>query len=232
MIDKSTSIRLGPVRFGTLRRLLVAFVASGLTVGLLSACLSNPRQQSLPQASDFIESPSIHSHAVRFTPYDATLSEAEQIRLTGFVLGVRPEDADRVTVSGGGLLAEPRVAVVAAALAEAGVFVAERQPVATEHPTVVIAVHREALIPVRCQPGSVPSFNDGRPLAPPGCANDLALARMVADPADLTHGRGVGPADGVGSVLAIGRYRTDGGGILAQRRGLIIYGATEGAGGE
>lgn len=210
-------------------RALVRTVAVGLALGL-SACLSTPHQQSMPQASDFIESPSVHNHAVRFSPYDVVLTEAERVRLAGFVLSVRPDEADRVTVSGGGLLAQERVATVAGALGEAGVFVAERRPQPGDHPTVVVAVHRETLIPVRCQPGPVPLFDTLRPIAPPGCANDLALARMIADPADLTHGRSMGAADGPGSVLAIDRYRTDTGGILAERRALIVYGATEGAG--
>ncbi len=219
MIDRLFSLRLPRISF--------AGLAAVLTLGL-AACLSTPHQQPVPFASDFIESPTVHSHAVRFVPYDTALSEVEHVRLTGFVLGVRPDQADRVIVSGGGALAEPRVAAVAGALGEAGVFVAERRPVAGDHPTVVVTVERESLIPVRCQPGAVPLFSDYRMAPPPGCANDLALARMIANPDDLTHGREVGPADGTGSVMAVGRYRADTGGILAQRRPLIVYGSTEG----
>lgn len=40
-----------------------------------------------------------------------------------------------------------------------------------------------------------------------GCATASNLARMVADPADLAHGRELGPADGVREADAFRRYR-------------------------
>jgi pilus assembly protein CpaD len=40
-----------------------------------------------------------------------------------------------------------------------------------------------------------------------GCATRANLARMVADPADLVHGRALGPADGIREADAIRRYR-------------------------
>ena len=58
-----------------------------------------------------------------------------------------------------------------------------------------------------CQPVDVAPGR--RPIAPmaDGCWNEANLARMVADPRDLTRGRGLGPADGSREALAVEKYR-------------------------
>lgn len=199
----------------------------------LGACLPTPHQQSMPLAADFITAPTQHSHEVVFALDEVALSEAEQMELTSFVLGVRPRPDDRVSLSGGGLRADQRFDVVTRALAADGVGVDDILPEPDGARAVTVTVRRETIIPVRCQPGGVPLYDTLRPVTPPGCAIDVNLARMVANPDDLTHGRTVGAADGQGSVLAIDRYRTDQAPApLSDRRPLIAVGTGSGGGSE
>jgi pilus assembly protein CpaD len=48
----------------------------------------------------------------------------------------------------------------------------------------------------------------GRPDLNIGCANEINLGLMVADPNDLVRGRPLAPADAERSALAIQKYRT------------------------
>jgi pilus biogenesis lipoprotein CpaD len=50
---------------------------------------------------------------------------------------------------------------------------------------------------------------NGRPSISFGCATYTNLAAMVADPADLESGRGLGPTDGSSMDAAIERYQND-----------------------
>ena len=49
----------------------------------------------------------------------------------------------------------------------------------------------------------------GRPNMAIGCANEINLGLMVADPNDLVRGRPLAPADAERSALAVQKYRTD-----------------------
>jgi pilus biogenesis lipoprotein CpaD len=76
----------------------------------------------------------------------------------------------------------------------------------------VLAVFHLAAVAPDCASMVTPSETinqDGRPSISFGCATYTNLAAMVADPADLESGRGLGPADTSSMDAAIDRYQND-----------------------
>ena len=64
-------------------------------------------------------------------------------------------------------------------------------------------------MPTVCMPAAVPGYSDTAMVPPPGCANAINLARMIANPGDLYVGADPGAADGNAMVSAVERYRND-----------------------
>ena len=54
-----------------------------------------------------------------------------------------------------------------------------------------------------------PAALDNMPQPQIGCANQRNLALSIADPADLLHGKKLGPADAVRNAAGVQRYRED-----------------------
>lgn len=147
------------------------------------------------------------SHAVRFVPGGAGPAPGEPARLEAFLDAVRPRPADRVTLAATAPAAAARLGLLRAALAARGLEADAAVPVAAGGDVGVISVERPVVLPAACLADGGQAVPDGGMLPGPGCANALNLARMVADPADLLHGRPAGPADGAAAVRAIERYR-------------------------
>lgn len=79
------------------------------------------------------------------------------------------------------------------------------------------AGNRSATLPNLCQ--SQPD-DEGLITLPPGCANDLNLQLMVANPQDLTRGQEMGPARAA-PVANAARERLDDRGRANERRALL-----------
>ncbi|OLO05854.1 MULTISPECIES: hypothetical protein [Salinicola] len=80
-----------------------------------------------------------------------------------------------------------------------------------------VTVGQMATLPNLCQ--SQPE-DEGLITLPPGCANDLNLQLMVADPRDLTHGRDMGPAM-AGPVAKAASERLDDRARANERRAML-----------
>jgi pilus assembly protein CpaD len=102
--------------------------------------------------------------------------------------------------------------------------------------TVLVSIDRYVVTTPRCPDfsKSTESNYTNTPDSNFGCANAQNLGVMVADPADLTRGRDLGPQDGPQSVLAIQRYRVGkvtplGGGGSTSSGGATSGGGSSGA---
>lgn len=177
-------------------------------------------------------------HSVRFETDKDVVTAAEAARLRAFLAGTMPlAGRESVLIEGHAderasdlynlELAARRAQSVRRQLAAAGipddvmhtVAYGEAVPVDATSSPEAWRLNRRAEIVVRrhvvtlpdCADWSKPSGIDphNRPSSHIGCASARNLAVMVADPADLVHGRTLGPADGVREADALRRYRDD-----------------------
>lgn len=89
--------------------------------------------------------------------------------------------------------------------------------VATPQASSTDTTSRLATLPNLCQ---TQPDESGQVTLPPGCANDLNLQLMVADPQDLVRGREMGPARAA-PVASAARDRLDGRERANQRRAML-----------
>jgi len=188
---------------------------------VLAACDMQPDFNVRPdwtptQAPKTNEVSVIHRDTViPFAPGTARLGASEIAQLDAFVAH---EGADRTHVSvvigaatGPAALAEQRGREIQSRLArhgiEAPLLRGETARLAVN--TVLVSVDRYVVTTPHCPDfsKSTESNYTNTPDSNFGCATAQNLGVMVADPADLTRGRDLGPQDGSQSVLAIQRYR-------------------------
>ncbi len=150
-------------------------------------------------------------HAVVFATASAAPPASEYRAIDQFLgeIGIRASDDARVGVADDGTgpgLAERRASSLIAYLKTRGLDAVrgDAQGGAT------ITVTRYVVTTPDCPDFSKASVTDftNLPSSNFGCATAVNLSLMVADPADLHHGRDLGGADGVRMAAAVYGYRT------------------------
>jgi pilus assembly protein CpaD len=150
--------------------------------------------------------------AVAFIPGSARFANGAAHRLDQFVAAgaIRPSDRVSVAAAGPPPLAAAREAAVARELLRWGI-VAETQPLADMPPNrAIVTVGRYAVTLPPCPNWSQPRANDFTNALSSnyGCATEVNLG-LMANPADLTGGRQLAPADGQPAAAAVDRYLAD-----------------------
>ena len=176
------------------------------------------RQMDPPPRLEVRDAPIVH--AVNFAPGATQLSETESGAIAAFLAAENVGPGKRVMLEAPSAGAADtdriaqRLSALRGMLEEQGVSVAMAPPAApgTLGPDQIrLVASRPTVINPDC-PGynePVSSFDRfGRPNLNIGCANEIDLGLMVADPNDLVRGRSLDPADAERSALAIQRYRT------------------------
>ncbi|HET8728779.1 MAG TPA: CpaD family pilus assembly lipoprotein [Alphaproteobacteria bacterium] len=143
-------------------------------------------------------------HDVRFPPGSAELGENERERLAGIVAGITPRQGTIVYVDTDGPEASARRRAVMTVLRQRpGLIVRPRAGNGGgKEGAVQLVVEHRMVMPASCiaADGTIPQT------LPVGCANELNLARMVEDRADLFRGRSPGPAPASTAVEAAKSY--------------------------
>jgi pilus assembly protein CpaD len=174
---------------------------------------------------------------VGFAAGKTTMSEAEAVKLQGFLAAGGLDDSDRVTLGAApeDKLAEGRLRELALLLRGYGVVVkTDAAPSVKPRPGhVTLELARYVVTPPACPQWSrVPEADYTSTTGSNfGCSDATNLALQVADPGDLLAGRGHGAFDGAPASLAIQRYRTDKVTPLLDTGVSPISGATGGSGG-
>jgi pilus assembly protein CpaD len=182
------------------------------------------------------------SYTVRFAPGAATLSPGVTEDLREFIstsvasgdrVSIAVDGPDQATSAG---LASKRQAVLAKFLAKHAVnvvvdVVQPRGPGQTRN-SGLIQVGRYIVTPPRCPDWTKPEADDYANTRPSnfGCAVTTNLGLMVANPADLVRGSGMGTADGIVAARAVDQYRTSSR-SLSQGSGASSGGGGGGQGG-
>jgi pilus assembly protein CpaD len=177
-----------------------------------------------------------YRHKVYFATDEARISGVEQDRLLAFLSSVRPGEGDTLRLEGhaderatdlynielaarraesvGSFLREQGfddLTVTSSAFGEALPAVAGTGPESwQQNRRVELVLERYLVTLPPCPDWSRQSGTDfsNLPHSNFGCATQTNLGLMVAEPRDLVHGRGLGPADGVHQAEGIVRYRT------------------------
>lgn len=184
-------------------------MAVAVVLLILPGCYPRETHYSVPISSAYQTGETQYFHAVRFGGNSVELSDGERGRLSQFVHEVRPGSDDVVLVAANGPLSPTRSRIVENALAEFGVYGVAMVESAVGGGDVTVSVARRVPMAVACMPAAVPGFSDIAVVPPPGCANAMNLARMVANPDELIVGATPGGADGNVMVTAVERYRAD-----------------------
>lgn len=167
---------------------------------------------------------SVADHELRFTPESRWLAPGELSRLDAFLTKIDIRRPVHVYVQTGGngipkSLADNRAATMHALLRARGVMARERPPEMTpgsgpvtsgDNPdTAALLVGHYGVATPGCPDWRKPTIADfsNQQSSNLGCANELNLGLMVADPRDLIRGREEGPADGTRAELAVTGYR-------------------------
>lgn len=206
-------------RLVSLSALLVSLAA--LTgCGQASSVLPEPPPAVDPRSGANLVGDAVQAGTLAFEPGAAALPPAEldtlRARLSPAVLG-RDHLVRVAPATPGDRLSEARADWTMVVLNDAGVTVARSELLLAEpagdRQGVVLEVHRARVgVPdctsyPRALQARVDLVASARPL---GCANTANLGRMVAEPADLLHGRALGPADGAPEAKAVEKYRAGG----------------------
>lgn len=179
------------------------------TTASLSACGTPNRGMS-----------SVHQPVVARTDYvfdlpspnSERLSNEEAARLAGWFDSIKLRYGDRVSVEAPGDYGYARPAV-AAVVARYGLLLDDQAPVtqgAIAPGAIRVVISRMAATVPGCPDWSRPATPNfgGDTMSNYGCATNLNLAAMVADPQDLVRGReGEASVDAASSTKAIKTYR-------------------------
>lgn len=205
-----------PIRLAVILVSLAALAGCGQG----SFTLSEPPPAADPRSGANLVGDAVDAGTVAFEPGATALPAAElaalRARLSPAVLG-RDHLVRVAPAAPGDRLSEARADWTMVVLSDAGVTVA-RSDVPLAEPAgdrqgVVLEVHRARVgVPdctayPRALQARVDEVASARPL---GCASTANLGRMVAEPADLLHGRALGPADGGPEAKAVEKYRAGG----------------------
>ena len=149
---------------------------------------------------------------LHFAPGTASLSSADAARLRRLAAagGVGSSDRVVVTAAGAPRLAAQRVGTVSALLLNYGVVVIAGEGNMPPDRGVAEVIRTLVTLPA-CPNWSKPSYSDfgNQPSSNFGCANQVNLGMMVANPTDLASGLPVGAAAGQPASAAVNRYLND-----------------------
>lgn len=194
-------------------RLLSVSFSRGLAALLLcvtAACVPYERGRTTLPTNEFLADPVRVSHDVVFASGATAISPAQSSQIRSFLAQVGVQPGDELVVAGHGPLGFLRADGVQAELAEFGVASRRVDMSTSPRDVVTLSLTRTVYLPTSCIQGNRTLYDrsGGVSLLPlPRCSNDLNLARMIADPEDLTTGRELGPAEGVYTLPAIEGYR-------------------------
>ena len=155
-------------------------------------------------------------HAVLFEPGTSVLTRSERFHLDSFLEGLALRRGDRFLVDmgeTGGLdpLAEARASAISQRLRRhlPGVDALMYSGGGAPADGARLVVGRYVAVPPNCPNWSRPSGGNPGNITDAnfGCSAATNLSLMIADPADLLRGRGLGPGDGQALSLGIQRYR-------------------------
>ncbi len=149
-------------------------------------------------------------HQVGFEPGGTEIAATERARLDRFLSQAAIQPYETVTIAtAAGAFATARAELLAAALAGRGLSTVSATriaaPGAGDADRVLLRVARDVVITPDC----FDTGTGGRQGVSfmKGCANEIILGQMIANPADLNRNRAVGPSDGEAAARAIERYR-------------------------
>lgn len=169
---------------------------------------------------------------VHFAPGSAVILSVDAVHLRQLAAtgGISPSDRVLIAASGGPYLAQQRVATVASVLLRYGIVVIGDQIAELPPNRAHIEVVRTLVTLPPCPNWSKPSYADfaNQPSSNFGCATEMNLGMMVANPSDLTSGLAVGAAAGHPAAAAVDRYLNDKVGQSTSNTALPI--ATSGSG--
>lgn len=198
-----------------------------VAVFALAACspqIEGWNNQTPPAAKKSTVEWSVANHELRFAPESRWLAPGELSRLDAFLtkIDVRRPVHVYVQTGGGGVpkaLSDSRTATMHALLRARGVMARERPPEMTpgngamtagDNPdTAALLVGHYGVTTPGCPDWRKPTITDfsNQQSSNLGCANEINLGLMVADPRDLVRGRDEGMANGIRAESAVSGYR-------------------------
>ena len=185
-------------------------VLAALLVCATAACVPYDRGRTTLPTNEFLAEPVRVSHDVVFASGATSITPAQSSQIRGFLEQVGVQQGDELVVAGHGPLGFLRADGVQAELAGLGIASRRVDMSTSPRDVVTVSLTRTVHLPASCIQGNRTLYDrsGGISLLPlPRCSNDLNLARMIADPDDLSTGRELGPAEGVYTLPAIEGYR-------------------------
>jgi pilus assembly protein CpaD len=180
---------------------------------LLGACAPVTEYSAAEAPKDLVLDSSTTRLDLRFGAGTAWLSPGDAIRLRDMAASGKISPSDRVFVSASGAprLAEQRVGAVTAQLLRYGIIASPTQLAQLPPNYAIVEVTRTLVTLPPCPNWSKPSASDfgNQPSSNHGCATEVNLGMMVANPADLASGIRLGPAAGQPAAAAVNRYLND-----------------------
>ena len=188
-------------------RMAVIAVACAATLGL-GACVPTELDRSTRPVNAFSVEELRMARDISYLPGNVALDPTGEAQLDAFLAQISPVADDAVTVVGYGPLGEARAQGAALALQARGIDRVQMAVAGQDRNTVTISVLRTVYQATACyQSADVREAAGGARLPTPGCVTDGNLARMVAQPSDLIHGRPTSPSEAGPAAAAVERYR-------------------------
>lgn len=185
---------------------------------LLSACGGLGAQRTkYERAIDYRVDVANFEHDVSFANGAPRPAPAQVDRLNGFLSTIDVGQGDRIELSGGTPEQRRNIAQYLRPL----MLEVRAYPDLGEPGAVTVTVVRHVATAPTCADWSKPSEKDHANSPGPnvGCANNAALARMVANPADLLGGQELQPYDAEAGTLVLRNFRA------GQKPFVVLQGA-------
>ena len=188
-------------------RMAVIAVACAATLGL-GACVPTELDRSTRPVNEFSAEQLRMTRDISYLPGNVSLDPAGEAQLDAFLAQVSPGADDTVTVVGYGPLGQGRAQGAALALQARGVDRVQMATAGQDRNAVTVSVARTVYQATACyQSTEIREAAGGARLPTPGCATAGNLARMVAQPSDLIHGRPTSPSEAGPPASGVERYR-------------------------
>ena len=184
-------------------------LAAGLVLAA-AACVPVESGRTTLPTNDFLVEPVRVSHDVVFAGGVTDIAPAQASQIDRFVSQLGVNHSDELVVVGHGPLGFLRAEAVQSRLTHMGVASRRVDMGTSPREVVTLTLTRTVHLPTACVQGNrtIMDRSGGVSILPlPRCSNDMNLARMIADPDDLTGGRTLGPAEGVYTLPPVESYR-------------------------